>query len=332
MNSTLMAQEAKETPSVTADQIANNQTLVEILVNQLEHKQPSLVYMIGRGSSSHAGVFAKYLFEVELGIPVAFSAPSVGSVFNRPLSLDNALAIVISQSGRSSDIVQQMHMAKDAGALCVAIVNDAASPVADLADVVLPLHAGSEKAVAATKSYMASLSALLHVAAVWKNDTALLKGLQQLPEQLTQAQSLPALLTPEHVENISHCVVLGRGFGYAIAREVALKCKEICGLHAESFSSAEFLHGPVALVEKQLLLLNIDIADETQSAHQEQIQELLARGAKLVDFSLAETGIHPRLLPLIMMQRIYLDLEHLSVSLGFDPDNPVGLKKVTLTL
>jgi glucosamine--fructose-6-phosphate aminotransferase (isomerizing) len=127
-------------------------------------------------------------------------------------------------------------------------------------------------------------------------------------------------------------VVLGRGFGYAVGREIALKLKEVCGIHAEAFSSAEFLHGPATLVAKQLAIVDIDLNDETADAHREQLAEMKKRGASIIKLSDSVGDVHPRLAPLLILQRFYLDVEQISVSMGLNPDAPQGLNKVTQTL
>ena len=173
MTTSIMAREANEAPDVIRNQLLKNTSLCEGLGARIRQLNPKLVYIIGRGSSDHAGVYAKYLIEVELGIPVTASAPSVTSVYGKNLDLAGVLVLVISQSGRSPDILMQTQIAKDSGALCVALVNDQTSPLAGIVDAVLPLRAGEEKAVAATKSYLATLSAIIQLAAHWKQDQVL---------------------------------------------------------------------------------------------------------------------------------------------------------------
>ncbi|SHI09688.1 glucosamine-6-phosphate deaminase NagB-II [Ferrimonas marina] len=329
--SSIMEREAREAPQRIAEQVERNSAVLEQLGAQLRHTPPSMVMWVGRGSSDHAGVFAKYLIEVELGIPTFASAPSVASLYGQSLALDGALVLVISQSGRSPDILAQARMAQSAGGRVVALVNDESSPLAELADYVLPLGAGKENAVAATKSYLATLAALLHLVASWRDDAELLAAVKQLPQLLQQAIDAPAQLTPESVEGVANLVVLGRGLGYAVSKEIALKLKEVCGIHAEAFSSAEFLHGPVTLVEQQLALLSLNVEDESAAAHAEQMADIRSRGASVV--AMSQVGsLHPRVAPLSLMQRFYLDVERVAAARGIDPDNPKGLKKVTQTL
>lgn len=330
MTESRMHIEAQVTPDVIKAQLEANASICKQLGEELRQNPPIGVMMIGRGTSDHAGVFAKYLFEVEAGVPVFAAAPSVGGVYHRQLKLEGCLAICISQSGQSPDIVQQAKRAKAGGAKLIAVVNVTDSPLAQLADTVIPLHAGPELAVAATKSYLASLSALVQICAYWQQNEELKEALHQLPEQLKETQEAPAHLHAEQLQNLRHCVVLGRGFGYAIAREVALKLKEVLGIHAEAFSSAEFLHGPVTLVEKHLTVFNVHIHDEGSDMHQRQLADIKKRGAHVVQMPAPES-IHPRLQPLAAMQRFYLDIEHAARQLGLNPDAPPGLKKVTET-
>ncbi|WP_240220789.1 glucosamine-6-phosphate deaminase NagB-II [Rheinheimera hassiensis] len=329
---TLMQQEARETWQRIQQQIDSNGSLYAELAERIRSFDPAFVYIVGRGTSDHAGVFARYLIEVELGVVVAAAAPSVASLFSRQLKLQRALVLLISQSGRSEDILAQARAAKQSGALVVALVNDISSPLAALADYAVPLLAGPEKAVAATKSYLCTLAAILQLVAHWKQDAALLGALTSLPQALQSVLAQPAQLQLPHLQQLRHCVVLGRAFGYAISREIALKIKEVCGIQAEAFSSAEFLHGPVSLLNQPLTLLNVALEDESAGAHQTQITEVKKRGGEVVTLQIALPGIHPRLQPLLLMQRFYLDIEAIAVAMGKNPDAPTGLNKVTITL
>ncbi len=327
-----MALEATEAPQRIAEQLAANAATVQQVVEQIRQRSPKFVYMVGRGSSDHAGVFAKYLIEIEVGLPVAAAAPSIASVYNKSLQLADALVLVISQSGRSPDILAQVEMAKRSGAMVVALVNDTTSPLAEQAHYTLPLHVGAEKAVAATKSYLATLSAILQLVSVWSGNQALQQAVQQLPQSLQAAIELPQQLTAQALENVAHLVVLGRGLGYAISREIALKLKEVCGIHAEAFSSAEFLHGPVTLVKNQFAIVDVTIEDESLSAHRSQIEDVRSRGAAIVQLHHRGVNADARVLPLLVLQRFYLDVEVVARSRGINPDAPPGLNKVTKTV
>lgn len=331
---TLMRQEAKESGQRIEQQNLCNKALYQQLAEKIRAFDPAFVYMVGRGTSDHAGVFARYLIEVELGLVVAAAAPSVASLFSRQLKLNKALVLLISQSGRSEDLLAQGRAAKQSGALVVALVNDISSPLAALADYAIPLLAGPEKAVAATKSYLCTLSALLQLVAHWKQDEELLNALASLPAALKSVTEQPAVLHATDFKTLRHCVVLGRAFGYAICREIALKIKEVCGIQAEAFSSAEFLHGPISLLNQPLTLLNVELNDKSSEAHQAQIAEVKKRGGEVLTLALdaGQLSVHPRLQPLLLMQRFYLDIEAVALALGLNPDAPVGLNKVTSTL
>lgn len=331
-SSTLMALEAAQTPDVIRQQFTLNRDLMSDLTNKIREFAPEYVFIVGRGSSDHAGVFAKYLIEIELGIPVSSSAPSVHSIYNTQLNLDKALVLVISQSGGSPDIIAQAKAAKLSGAMTLALVNTPNSPLSKEVDAEVPLRAGSEQAIAATKSYLATLSAILHLVAAWKQDSQLLDALVDLPSYLMSVIADQACLQKTDLSSLKHCVVLGRGLGYAISREIALKLKEVLSIHAEAFSSAEFLHGPVTLVEKQLAVINIVISDESLNAHQELMENISSRGAKTTSIDISPPNCHRRCLPLLVLQRFYLDIELIARQMGLDPDQPPGLKKVTKTL
>jgi glucosamine--fructose-6-phosphate aminotransferase (isomerizing) len=332
MTQTIMEQEAKQAPAVVEGQLLANKALAENIGTKLREIAPKMVMIIGRGSSDHAGVFGKYLIEIEAGIPTFAAAPSVSSVYGKQLKLDQALVIVISQSGRSPDIIAQAEMAKKAGAYCVALVNDETSPLKDIVDDVLPLKAGAEISVAATKSYLATLSALLQLTAYWTENNELISALDTLPAAMQTIIDSEPQLTSQSIDGVKNMVVLGRGLGYAITKEMALKLKEVSSIHAEAFSSAEFLHGPVTLVEQGLAILNCEVNDESAKSHKEQINEMAERGADLVHLRQTDANVHPRLAPLVVLQRFYLDVAEVSVSRGFNPDEPKGLKKVTRTL
>ncbi|GFD66952.1 glucosamine-6-phosphate deaminase NagB-II [Alteromonas sp. KUL106] len=329
---TKMAAEAAEPPQVLKRQLESNTHIYRKLSAEIEKHDPEFVYIIGRGTSDHAGVFGKYLIETEMGLPVASAAPSVNSVFGKSLRLNRALVFIISQSGRSPDILAQAKMAKEKGALCVALVNDESSPVKDIVDVFVPLCAGPEIAVAATKSYLATLYALLSIVAACTKRRDIHEALLALPAQLASVITTPSVLTAEHLAPLERCVVLGRAFGYAISREIALKMKEVCGIQAEAFSSAEFLHGPISLLNRNIAIIDAHIPDASSRVHKAQIEEVARRGAQIFPLFEVPSDIHPLTSALVVMQRFYLDIEKAAREMGMDPDSPVGLKKVTETL
>ena len=328
----LMQTEAKEAPIKIAQQLKLNSEQVNLVAEKIREFNPYSVMFVGRGSSDHAGTFAKYLIEIELGIATFSAAPSVATIYNRQINLSQTLVLIISQSGRSPDIVAQAKRAKASGAMCVAILNEQDSPLSDTVDFVIPLQVGPESSVAATKSYLATLSALLQLVASWKKDSQLLESLGSIPSLLDVAIKSEPKLILDDLNKEKNLVVLGRGLGYAIGKEVALKLKEVLGIHAECFSSAEFLHGPVTLVNRRFKVLNIIVKDESYLTHCKQIEDINSRGAVTVDLFQQISDVHPRIAPLMILQRFYLDIERIAIAKGINPDTPKGLKKVTETI
>ncbi|KMT64555.1 glucosamine-6-phosphate deaminase NagB-II [Catenovulum maritimum] len=332
MTDALLIKEAKETPARVAEQLDENEHTIEKLGSHLKIMQPKFIYMVGRGSSDNATGFAKYLFEIETGIPVVTAAPSVTSIYGKQIQLSQSLVIVISQSGRSPDILQQAKMAKDAGAFVVAIVNDENSPLAELIDVILPLKAGTQEAIGATKTYLATLSALLQLAATWSHNKELKRSILQLPEYLQQSIDSSPILTPDNFAETEHCAILGRGFGYAVAKEISLKLKGLCGIHAEPFSTAEFQHGAVGLAEHRLKILNVLINDESYQSHMDFINQFDKSHSQIHHVQQKLKNVPARLEPLTLLQRFYLDIPAIAQAHGVNPDNPPGLQKITKTV
>src|SRR5690242_14870939 len=288
--STRMHAEAASAPGVVRAQILRNATTAELIGKELRALAPRAAVTCARGSSDHASTFAKYLIETRLGVLTASAAPSIASVYGARQDLRDCVFIAISQSGRSPDILATTRSAAEAGAYVVALVNDEDSPLAGLAARVLPLSAGPETSVAATKSYLASLSALLHLVATWSDEQDLLDALRSAPDLMARAWNLdwsPALPLLETAPNL---FVIARGVGLAVAQEAALKCKETCGLHAESFSGAEVRHGPQALLGHDFPALVLAQDDETRSGLQALAGELIARGVEVAVAGAAVPG------------------------------------------
>ncbi|NWK96392.1 iron dicitrate transport regulator FecR [Sphingobium lactosutens] len=336
---TLMYAEAREAgDAVRRFLMSNAETLVRI-ADRLRADTPSLIVTCGRGSSDHAATFGKYLFETLVGIPTASAALSVASVFAAPLRAKDALCIAISQSGRSPDLLRTVEAYKAAGAFVIVLVNDATSPLADLADETLPLHAGLEQSVAATKSYIASLVGLTALAAHWAGDDALLAALARLPDDLAQAFDYDWSAAIPPLRDARNLFVMGRGYSFAVAQEAALKLKETSGLHAEAFSSAEVRHGPMAIVQQGFPILAFATSDKAGDDVRGAAQEFLARRAAVAVADAADPAsalpipmTHPVIEPILMIQSFYRLVNMLSLARGFDPDMPPHLKKVTQTI
>ena len=293
-----------------------------------------------RGSSDHAATFARYLIETRLGLLTSSAAPSVSSVYEASPDLSGTLLLTISQSGASPDILAVVSRARDAGAHVVALVNAEHSPLAQLADEVLPLHAGPERSVAATKSYIASLSAIVQLVAEWAGDAPLAAALERAPAALARAWQLDWSAAVARLTAANDLYVIGRGLGLAIAQEAALKFKETCGLHAEAVSAAELRHGPMALVGAGFPLLLFTQNDESRPGVTQLAAELAAQdadvliaGARLPGTTeLPTEGAHPVIEPLLFIQSFYRMANALSLARGHDPDAPPHLRKVTETL
>jgi glucosamine--fructose-6-phosphate aminotransferase (isomerizing) len=338
---TLMYTEAHETADVVARQFAANEGTIAALAQSLREQPPRFIVTCARGSSDHAAAYAKYVFETQLGIATASASPSVTSVYAAPQQWQGALFIAISQSGKSPDLVRNAEAAKLAGARVVALVNVADSPLAQLADTVIPLHAGPERSVAATKSYIAALAAVLHLCARWKDDPALATALDALPDALRANWDADWSSLSQGLAGAHNLFVVGRGFGFGIALEAALKFKETCGLHAEAFSSAEVKHGPMALVGPDFPVLCFAQDDDTLDSTLAVAREFRSRGAQV--FVAAPglegegtlpvaTGLPALCTPLLIIQSFYRAASELSLLRGFNPDVPPHLNKVTETV
>ena len=243
-----MREEALQAAEVCARQMAADGARVAALASALRQAPPTALLTIARGSSDHAAAYMAYLVMARLGRPVTSLPMSLVTLYQSPLQGQGVASFAFSQSGRSPDLIEPTRQLRAGGARTVALVNDAASPLAEAAEWVLPLHAGPERSVAATKSYIAQLVAGARLVAAWQQDDHLLAALHQLPEVLRRAAALDWSPAVEALRGAQRLYVIGRGTGLAIAQEAALKFKETCGLHAEAYSSAEVQHGPMALV------------------------------------------------------------------------------------
>ncbi|MGH8031765.1 MAG: SIS domain-containing protein [Luteimonas sp.] len=332
--------EAQQAADAVMRQFACNAGVIGALVDRLKRTPPRFIVTCARGSSDHAATFAKYLFEIRLGLITASAAPSLASVHAVKPRLDGALFVVISQSGKSPDLLRSAELARAAGAIVVALVNVADSPLAALADVVIPLHAGPEISIAASKSYLCSLSALLHLTACWSGDVRLQAALAELPEALRMAWAQDWSPLVEGLTDARGLFVVARGVGLGAAQEAALKLKETCGLHAEAFSSAEVMHGPMAIVGPGLPVLCFAQDDSTLHGTLDAAAQFRRRGAPVW---VAAPGVqhdgglpqarspHPACSPLLAIASFYRAANALAIARGRDPDAPPHLRKVTET-
>jgi glucosamine--fructose-6-phosphate aminotransferase (isomerizing) len=337
---TLMFQEAGSAALLAARQLAANGDRASRLGAELRLRKPRAVITIARGSSDHAATFARYMIETELGILTSSLAPSIGSVYGATVDLKDTLCLTISQSGRSPDLIKAVETAKAGGAMVVALVNAPDSPLEAIADAGLPLMAGPELSVAATKSFILTLTAVTQLVAAWSRDAALAEAVTGLPQHLAAAwsQSWPQAVAA--LGKAHNLFVVARGMGFGVAQEAALKLKETCGLHAEAFSSAEVQHGPMALVGPGFPILALAQNDGTRASVTEVAARFAERGAKVLLAGGAAAGAeilptvaaHPLIEPILLIQSFYKMAAQLSVARGLDPDRPPHLHKITSTL
>nr|WP_260596586.1 SIS domain-containing protein [Sphingomonas sp. ZFBP2030] len=342
---TQMSKEAREAPARCVEQLRRNAELVRAAGRTLRELAPPFAATLARGSSDQAAAFAKFLLETHAGMPTLSHAPSIGSLYHATSSRFHGVPLIaISQSGRSPDLLAAADDARAQGAILVAIVNDADSPLAERAQIVIPVHAGPETSVAATKSFVCTLVALTHLIAEWSQDAALLAALDDIASVLEDAASADWTTAVASLKDARQMLVLGRGPTFPIAGEASLKLKETCSLHAEAFSSAEVAHGPMTLVGDGDPVLALAPLDVARSGLRERLEDFAARGATVIAAGLAEdvgpasfvlpsrTDVHPVLGAIAQIQSFYGLANALSLARGYDPDKPPHLNKVTRTL
>lgn len=322
-----------------ARMLAENSEVVSRISDRLRGDKPAMVVTIARGSSDNACTYGRYLIENATGIACASSGLSMGSIYAAPFS-GNALCIAVSQSGASPDLLAAVKRARLGGAYTIGLINQPNSPLAAECDEVIELEAGPERSVAATKSFIASIAAFAWMVAEWAGDDVLLKAVHDLPALLTKAWELDWTALEGALVDASNLYVIGRGPGLGIAQEAALKLKETCNLHAEAFSAAEVLHGPMALIHDGFPVLAFAQGDESQPTTIATAEGLADRSANVMIAGSPARGCknlpsltaHPALEPILMALSFYRATANLSLARGLDPDCPPHLAKVTRTL
>jgi glucosamine--fructose-6-phosphate aminotransferase (isomerizing) len=304
------------------------------------------VVIAARGTSDNAARYAKYLFGAHNQIQVALATPSLFTLYHKPPVMEGMLVIGISQSGRPPDIVSVVRKAQEQGQPTLALTNDPQSPLAEAAEHVIPLEAGEEKAVAATKTYTASLAALALFSTLLNQDDQALEQISRLPQQIKTTLEMNAPLTgrAERYRYMEHVVVIGRGFNYATAFEVSLKIAELTQTIAEPYSSADFMHGPIALIHRGFPVLLIAPHGSVFENLQTLVDRLGELGSELLTITEDERlqnrshlalplppGVPEWLSPLVTVLPGQLFCLSLARARGLDPDQPTGLTKVTET-
>ena len=337
---TRMYREAAQAPDAVRRQTELNAAGMQQLGAVLRERAPRAVVTCARGSSDHAATFARYLIETHAGLLTSSASPSLSSVYETSTDLRDAVFIAISQSGKSPDLLAATERARASGAFVIALCNTPGSPLSQMAHHAIDLHAGAETSVAATKSYIASLSAIVQLVASWTRNDELLQALRAAPAQLETSWTLDWSAALAALQPAINLFVVGRGYGLGIAQEAALKFKETCGLHAEAFSSAEVQHGPMALVRRGFPVLAFSQSDETRGGIEQLARDFLDREATVLlagtqvggALRLPVVAAHPVIEPLLMIQSFYRLAATLAVARGFNPDVPPHLRKVTETV
>ncbi|WOD20846.1 SIS domain-containing protein [Paraburkholderia kirstenboschensis] len=334
-----MLKEALASAETVAAQLTDT-SRVEALAARLAQQPRHVALTVARGSSDHAASYFASLTMSRLGVPVASLPMSVATLQQAPLQVRDQLALAFSQSGKSPDLVGTMQALREAGALTVAAVNALASPLADACEWHLPLVAGPELSVAATKSYIAMLSTSAQLVAHWQRDAELLAALNTLPDALQTAGKLDWSKAVDELRGIERMIVIGRGLGLAIAQEAALKLKETSGIQAEAFSSAEVRHGPMELIDRDYPLLVFAPRGPEQAGLLQLARDMQARGARVLlaapsdvpeaTLPLATTA-HAALDPIAAILSFYVMAAGLAAARGRNPDAPRHLNKVTET-
>jgi glutamine---fructose-6-phosphate transaminase (isomerizing) len=340
MSTSQMYVELMSAPSRVAEQLTGNRFLLEALGNAIGLYDPRAVVTVARGSSDHASSYFAYLTMARAGKLVTSLPMSLFTIENPTLDAQGVLAIAFSQSGRSPDLLEPTDYFRRRGAMTIALVNDAQSPLALAAQHCLPLHAGVESSVAATKSFIGQMVAGVSLLAAWRNDKALAQAITSLPQALEKATALDWSNAIPSFGKAKKVLVIGRGPSLAVAQEAALKLKEVCGIAAQAFSGAEVRHGPMSIIDRETAVLVFAPAGPFEAGLVRFAQDMRERSAAIWLVASSQTkpdlpmqeAAHLDLAPICIIQTFYRFVEALSRALQRDPDRPPHLNKVTLTL
>ena len=341
-----LQREIAEQPEVAQRLLEDERLTIEQLADIIQDRSPRFIVLAARGSSDNAARYGQYLFGAANGLPVALATPSLFTLYRQPPRLDEALVLGISQSGQSPDIVAVVEEGRRQGALTVAVTNAPRSPLADVAEHTIYLHAGQEQSLAATKTYTASLLALAMLSTALAKDAKRFQDLESLPNLISEvlASASVTIKAAEPYRYMEACVVISRGYNYATAFEIALKLKELTYVLAEPYSSADFQHGPVALVEHGFPVIAVVPEGQIATELLDLLRQLREQEAELVVISalddalaLSQTplplpaGVPEWLSPLVTVVPGQIFALGLTLAKGLAPDQPRGLRKVTLT-
>lgn len=339
--------EILEQPERIKSLLGSQKKTVERIAAAIQTRDVSFVFLAARGTSDNAGRYANYLLGAMNGLPLALATPSLFTFYNRPPKLKNALVIGISQSGTSPDIVSVLEEGKKQGCLTLAITNDPSSPLAVASDYVLNIQAGDERAVAATKTYTTELMSIAMLSAALGGDKSRWGELGRVSGWMRSVLKLDAFIAQaaQRYRYIDQTVVLGRGFNYATAFEWALKLKELTYINAEPYSSADFAHGPIAMVESGYPVFAVapkgkvfdSMLQMLRRLREEMSAELVVISNDRKALSLAQVplsipaDIPEWLTPLVGILPAQLFAHHLTAAKGYDTEQPRTIHKVTRT-
>lgn len=339
-----MLEEIREQPSAIERTIANEQPKLDRISKYLRSREIDLIVLVARGSSDNAALFGRYLLEVTTGIPVSLSAPSVYTLYNAKLDLKRALVVGVSQSGEGTDINNVLESAKASGAFTIGITNEAESTMASITDETLLIHAGRERSVAATKTYTGQMLHFYMLASALADNAIDYKRIPELAADALKLESRVAELVDRYTF-MENCVVVGRGMNYGNAYELALKLMETCYVVAERFSTADFFHGPLAIVERRFPVIMFAPKGETRSSSLDLLDDLKRLHADCLSITnddeiakaspnclLLDAAIPEFLSPIPFIVPAQLFAAYLSTAKGIDADAPRSLSKVTKTL
>ena len=338
----IMMSEIRQTPEIFSKIIANDQITPQ-LATLISDSNIKSILVLARGTSDNAAHFMKYLVETQLGLPCGLTSPSSVSIYNSELHYENTLVIAISQSGKSTDLVQFAKSSKESGAKLVSITNDFSSPLAQVADFHLSLQAGPEIAVAATKSYSAQLLLSYLLVMKWANKAPHVDKLVSEAEAAIRQES-GIKEVAKNLDLKGDLVVLGRGFAYPNAKEAALKIQETCKVNVHGMSTADYQHGPISALKEDsqvILIAPCCMPGNSMADAVAKIRKItrkiywigsgadVATGEFLLGGSCCADEITSSIVDAILIQELALQL---SVANGFNPDAPEGLSKVTMTI
>jgi glutamine---fructose-6-phosphate transaminase (isomerizing) len=342
-----LLQEINEQPAALARLLEAESTNVVRITDALRKRDLRYITIAARGTSDNAATYAKYVFASFNRLPVALATPSLYTIYHTPPQLAGSLVIAISQSGESTDILAVVEEARRQNVPTLAITNFVNSPIGRAADFVIPQHAGEEKTIAATKTYTTQLAALALFSAALAPDEARRRELANASDAVARTVGLASVVEDlaKRWREQTTCLVIGRGYNYATAFEIALKLKELAYVTAEPFSSADFMHGPIALIQQGFPVIVVAPTGAVYNDLMSVTQELKDRGADLAIISDSDEaaplggvalkvagGLPEWLSPIAAVVPGQLLAYHLTAAKKYDPDHPRGLTKVTRTL